>query len=49
MQEILEDASLAGAMSARAAARALRYSWREAADRLTALHDELAAGHLVQC
>ncbi len=47
--EILDDPALAASMARRCAARALGYSWREAADRLTALHDELAAGHLVQC
>lgn len=46
---ILDDPALAVNLSARAAARALDYSWREAAERLEALHDELAAGHLVQC
>jgi D-inositol-3-phosphate glycosyltransferase len=47
--EVLEDPALATRMAECAAARALGYSWREAAERLTALHDELAAGHLVQC
>jgi D-inositol-3-phosphate glycosyltransferase len=47
--EVLEDPALAAKMAERAAARALDYSWREAAERLTALHDELAAGRLVQC
>ncbi len=46
---ILEDPVLAAGMAERSAARALGYSWREAADRLASLHDELAAGHLVQC
>ncbi|MGH8994975.1 MAG: glycosyltransferase [Acidimicrobiales bacterium] len=46
---ILDDPELASGLSARAASRALRYSWREAAERLGALHEELAAGHLVQC
>jgi D-inositol-3-phosphate glycosyltransferase len=46
---VLDDPALASRLSERAAARALGYSWREAAERLGALHDELAAGHLVQC
>jgi D-inositol-3-phosphate glycosyltransferase len=46
---ILTAPGLAERLSAKAATRARRYSWREAAERLTALHDELAAGHLVQC
>jgi len=46
---ILDDPALASRMSDRAAFRALDYSWREAAERLGALHDELAAGHLVHC
>jgi D-inositol-3-phosphate glycosyltransferase len=46
---ILNDPALASSLSARAASRALGYSWREAAERLGALHEELAAGHLVQC
>lgn len=46
---ILDDPALASTLSVRAASRALGYSWREAAERLGALHDELAAGHLVQC
>jgi D-inositol-3-phosphate glycosyltransferase len=49
VNRILDDQSLAGELSARATQRALGYSWREAAERLRALHDELAAGHLVQC
>jgi D-inositol-3-phosphate glycosyltransferase len=49
VSEILDDPALAADLSARAATRALDYSWREAAERLGALHDELAAGHLVQC
>ena len=49
VSEILDDSALAADLSARAATRALDYSWREAAERLGALHDELAAGHLVQC
>jgi D-inositol-3-phosphate glycosyltransferase len=49
VSRILEDPALAEGLSARAATRALDYSWREAAERLQALHDELAAGHLVQC
>ncbi len=47
--DVLEDPALAAKMSEQAASRALDYSWREAAERLTALHDELAAGHLVEC
>jgi D-inositol-3-phosphate glycosyltransferase len=49
VDRILGDPALARSMSRRAATRALRYSWREAAERLAALHEELAAGHLVQC
>src|ERR1700728_822394 len=49
VNEILDDPELALELSARAAARALDYSWREAAERLEAVHDELAAGRLVQC
>ena len=49
VNRILDDPALAEGLSARAATRALDYSWREAAERLRALHDELAAGHLVQC
>jgi len=47
--QILDDPSLSGDLSANAAMGALDYSWREAAERLRALHDELAAGLLVQC
>ncbi len=46
---VLTQPGLAARLSANAAGRARRYSWREAAERLAALHDELAAGHLVQC
>jgi len=49
VNEILDDPELALELSARAAARALDYSWRETAERLEALQDELAVGHLVQC
>ncbi|MGH9047281.1 MAG: hypothetical protein ACRDVW_08200, partial [Acidimicrobiales bacterium] len=49
IQRIFEDPGLAAGLSQRAAAGALDYSWREAAERLGALRDELAAGHLVQC
>ena len=49
VSRILDDPTLAADLSARASARALDYSWREAAERLEAVHDELAAGHLVQC
>jgi glycosyltransferase involved in cell wall biosynthesis len=49
VQRILTEPALAQRMAVRAAARALGYSWREAAERLAALHEELAAGHLVQC
>jgi D-inositol-3-phosphate glycosyltransferase len=49
VSEILDDPPLASDLSARAAMRALDYSWREAAERLEALHDELTAGLLVQC
>jgi D-inositol-3-phosphate glycosyltransferase len=49
VSQIFDDPALASDLSARAAMRALDYSWREAAERLEALHDELAAGHLVQC
>jgi D-inositol-3-phosphate glycosyltransferase len=49
VSRILEDPLLAARLSERAAARALGYSWREAGERLGALHDELAAGRLVQC
>jgi D-inositol-3-phosphate glycosyltransferase len=47
--EILDESSLSRDLSANAAMGALEYSWREAAERLRALHDELAAGLLVQC
>jgi len=46
---ILDDRRFAEGLARRAATRALRYSWREAAERLAALHEELAAGHLVEC
>lgn len=46
---ILDDPELAQSMSRLGAARALGYSWREAAERLEALHDELLVGRLVQC
>jgi D-inositol-3-phosphate glycosyltransferase len=49
VRKILDDPALAADLGARSAMRALDYSWREAAERLGALHDELAAGHLVQC
>jgi hypothetical protein len=45
----VDDPALAASLSTRAATRALGYSWHEAAERLGALHDELVAGHLVQC
>jgi D-inositol-3-phosphate glycosyltransferase len=47
--DILDDPSLSRDLSVNAAMGALEYSWREAAERLRALHDELAAGLLVQC
>jgi D-inositol-3-phosphate glycosyltransferase len=49
VNEILDDPELAADLSARSAMRALDYSWRDAAERLGALHDELATGRLVQC
>jgi D-inositol-3-phosphate glycosyltransferase len=49
VRRILHDPPLAARLSERAAARALGYSWREAGEQLGALHDELAAGRLVQC
>ena len=49
VQTIVDEPALAIEMSMRSAARALDYSWREAAERLSALHDELGAGHLVTC
>jgi D-inositol-3-phosphate glycosyltransferase len=49
VRRILDDPATAASMSARAAAGALEYSWRDAADRLAALHDELASGRLVEC
>ena len=49
VRRIVSDPAAAAAMSARAAAGALEYSWKDAADRLAALHEELASGHLVEC
>jgi len=49
VRTILHEPALAAELAARAAMGALEYSWRDAAVRLGALHDELAAGHLVQC
>jgi D-inositol-3-phosphate glycosyltransferase len=49
VRRILEDPALAATMGFRAAANALEYSWKDAADRLASLHDELASGHLVEC
>jgi D-inositol-3-phosphate glycosyltransferase len=49
VRRILADPGAAATMSARAAAQALEYSWKDAADRLAALHEELASGHLVEC
>jgi D-inositol-3-phosphate glycosyltransferase len=49
VSRILDDPNLASDLSTRAAMRALDYSWRDAAERLEMLHDELAVGRLVQC
>ncbi len=49
VQKILAEPTLARRMADQAAADALDYSWREAAEQLAALHEELDAGHLVQC
>ena len=49
VRAILDNPPLAARFSSQAAAGALAYSWREAAERLGALLDELAMGHLVQC
>jgi D-inositol-3-phosphate glycosyltransferase len=49
ISSLLDDDLLAAEMSNRAALSALSYSWKEAAQQLEALHDELALDRLVQC
>jgi len=47
--KIVEDPLLAERLGTAAVLRARRYTWREAATRLSAIHDELLTGRLVEC
>lgn len=49
VRRIVGEPLLAERQSTAAVLRARRYTWREAADRLRAIHDELLAGCLVEC
>ncbi|HEX3946483.1 MAG TPA: glycosyltransferase [Acidimicrobiales bacterium] len=49
VRRIVEEPLLAERLSTAAVLRARRYTWREAAERLQAVHDRLVAGRLVEC
>ena len=49
VRRVVAEPLLAERQSTAAVLRARRYTWREAADRLRAIHDELLSGCLVEC
>jgi D-inositol-3-phosphate glycosyltransferase len=49
VERIVGEPLLAERLSTAAVLRARRYTWREAAARLTTVHDELVRGRLVEC
>lgn len=49
VRRLAEDPLLAERLGTAAVLRARRYTWREAASRLSAIHDRLLTGRLVQC
>ena len=49
MAQILDDDEVRHAMGVAARARAARYTWHAAADRVRAMYDELVATELVSC
>jgi D-inositol-3-phosphate glycosyltransferase len=49
VRRVVAEPLLAERQSTAAVLRARRYTWREAADRLRAIHDELLDGCLVEC
>lgn len=49
IERVVGESLLAERLSTGAVLRARQYTWREAASRLSAVHDELVRGRLVEC